>query len=156
MLGIGAVIGTGIFTLTGQAAAVHAGPAIVLSMVIAGGAAALAGLCYAELATMFPVAGSAYSYSRAAFGEFIGWTIGWDLILEYALSVATVAVGWSGNLRALLNDFGIELTKGAVDFPAMAAVGAVTLLLVVGVRESVAVNTAIVAIKVAVILVVIG
>jgi basic amino acid/polyamine antiporter, APA family len=156
MLGIGAVIGTGIFTLTGQAAAVHAGPAIVLSMLIAGCAAALAGLCYSELATMFPVAGSAYSYARAAFGGFVGWVIGWDLILEYALSVATVAVGWSGNLRVLLRDAGVELAPGAFDWPASLAVLAVTLLLVVGVRESAWVNTLIVTIKVAVILVVIG
>src|SRR5262245_34676397 len=156
MLGIGAVIGTGIFTLTGQAAATHAGPAIVLSMVIAGIAAALAGVCYAELATMFPVAGSAYSYARIAFGGFVGWVIGWDLILEYALSVATVAVGWSGNLRSLLRDAGIDLPAGRVDGPAIAVVAAVTLLLVRGVRESALVNGAIVAIKVAVILVVIG
>jgi APA family basic amino acid/polyamine antiporter len=156
MLGIGAVIGTGIFTLTGQAAALHAGPAIVLSMVIAGVAAGLAGVCYAELATMFPVAGSAYSYARAAFGPLCGWVIGWDLVLEYALSVATVAVGWSGNLRVLLRDAGIELAPGRVDVLAMLAVVAVTLLLVRGVKESAAVNTAIVAIKVAVILIVIG
>jgi APA family basic amino acid/polyamine antiporter len=155
-LGIGAVIGTGIFTLTGQAAALHAGPAIVLSMVIAGFAAALAGLCYSELATMFPVAGSAYSYSRAAFGEFVGWIIGWDLILEYALSVATVAVGWSGNLRVLLRDGGIEIGASGIDWLAMLAVAAVTLLLVLGVRASARVNTVIVVIKVAVILVVIG
>jgi APA family basic amino acid/polyamine antiporter len=156
MLGIGAVIGTGIFTLTGQAAALHAGPAIVLSMLVAGGAAALAGVCYAELATMFPVAGSAYSYARAAFGPFIGWIIGWDLILEYALSVATVAVGWSGNLRVLLRDAGLELEPGGFDWPATLAVLAVTLLLVRGVRESALVNSVIVAIKVAVILIVIG
>jgi len=115
MLGIGAVIGTGIFTLTGQAAAVHAGPAIVVSMLIAGAAAALAGLCYAELATTFPVAGSAYSYARTAFGPFVGWMIGWDLILEYALSVATVAVGWSGNLASLLRDAGIALPVAGCD-----------------------------------------
>jgi len=156
MLGIGAVIGTGIFTLTGQAAAVHAGPAIVLSMVIAGVAAALAGLCYAELATAFPVAGSAYSYARAAFGEFVGWVIGWDLVLEYALSVATVAVGWSGNLRMLLQDGGIALPTTRVDWPAVLAVAAVTAVMTIGVRESARLNTVIVAIKVAVILVVIG
>jgi basic amino acid/polyamine antiporter, APA family len=156
MLGIGAVIGTGIFTLTGQAAAVHAGPAIVLSMLIAGLAAALAGLCYSELATLFPVAGSAYSYSRAAFGELVGWVIGWDLILEYALSASTVAVGWSGNLRVLLRDAGIALPLSRVDWPAMLALVAVTLLLALGVQESTRVNNAIVAIKIAVILVVIG
>jgi APA family basic amino acid/polyamine antiporter len=105
---------------------------------------------------MFPVAGSAYSYARAAFGPFVGWIIGWDLILEYALSVATVAVGWSGNLRVLLRDAGVELAPGAFDWPASLSVLAVTLLLVRGVRESALVNSAIVAIKVAVILIVIG
>jgi APA family basic amino acid/polyamine antiporter len=160
LLGVGAVIGTGIFTLTGQVAARHAGPAIALSMVIAGVVASLAGLCYAELATMFPVAGSAYSYARAAFGPFVAWVIGWDLVLEYALSVATVAVGWSGNLRSLLMDAGIALPAGGFagmfDWPAALAVAAVTALLVRGVRESAAVNAAIVLIKVAVILIVIG
>jgi APA family basic amino acid/polyamine antiporter len=154
------VIGTGIFTLTGKVAALHSGPAVVVSMVVAGAVAALAGLCYAELATMFPVAGSAYSYSRTAFGPFVGWIIGWDLILEYALSVATVAVGWSGNLRSLLRDFGIELGPNLgmarVDWLAMVSVAAVTLLLTLGVRESAGVNSVIVAIKVAVIVVVIA
>ncbi len=97
-LGIGAIIGTGIFVLTGQAAAAHAGPAIVLSMVLAGVAAALAGLCYAEFASTVPIAGSAYTYGYATLGEFVAWIIGWDLILEYALGAATVAVGWSGYL----------------------------------------------------------
>jgi APA family basic amino acid/polyamine antiporter len=156
MLGIGAVIGTGIFTLTGQVAAMHAGPAIVVSMVIAGVAAALAGVCYAELATTFPVAGSAYSYARAAFGELVAWVIGWDLVLEYALSVATVAVGWSGNLRALLKDGGVEIPKAGFDWAAMLVVAVVTAVLALGVRESARVNTAIVGLKVAVILVVIG
>src|SRR4051794_35390003 len=105
-LGIGAVIGTGIFVLTGQAAAAYAGPAIVISMVIAGLASALAGLCYAEFASTVPVAGSAYVYAYATLGEFVAWVIGWDLILEYALGAATVAVGWSGNLSALLAEFG--------------------------------------------------
>ena len=95
-LGIGAIIGTGIFVLTGQAAAAHAGPAIVLSMVVAGVASALAGLCYAEFASTVPIAGSAYTYGYATLGEFVAWIIGWDLILEYALGAATVAVGWSG------------------------------------------------------------
>ena len=103
LLGVGAVIGTGIFVLTGQAAAAYAGPAIVLSMIIAGLASALAGLCYAEFASAVPVAGSAYIYAYATLGEFLAWVIGWDLILEYALGAATVAVGWSGNLNALLN-----------------------------------------------------
>src|SRR5205085_6903181 len=94
LLGVGAIIGTGIFVLTGQAAAANAGPAIVLSMIIAGLTSALAGLCYAEFAAAVPVAGSAYVYAYATLGEFIAWIIGWDLILEYALGAATVAVGW--------------------------------------------------------------
>src|SRR5436305_3541979 len=107
-LGIGAVIGTGIFVLTGQAAAAYAGPAIVISMVIAGLASALAGICYAEFASAVPVAGSAYIYAYATLGEFVAWVIGWDLILEYALGAATVAVGWSGNFNALLTEFGLR------------------------------------------------
>src|SRR4051812_4948169 len=106
-LGIGAIIGTGIFVLTGQAAAAHAGPAIVLSMVLAGFASALAGLCYAEFASTVPIAGSAYTYGYATLGEFVAWIIGWDLILEYALGAATVAVGWSGYVVSFLHDFGV-------------------------------------------------
>src|SRR5690349_13303884 len=108
-LGIGAIIGTGIFVLSGQAAAANAGPAIVLSMVIAGVASALAALCYAEFAATVPVAGSAYTYAHATLGELVAWIIGWDLILEYALGAATVAVGWSGNVVSLLADLGIHL-----------------------------------------------
>src|SRR5499427_1453737 len=108
-LGIGAIIGTGIFVLSGQAAAANAGPAIVLSMVIAGVTSALAALCYAEFAATVPVAGSAYTYAHATLGELIAWIIGWDLILEYALGAATVAVGWSGNAVSLLADLGIHL-----------------------------------------------
>src|ERR671937_1856955 len=108
-LGIGAIIGTGIFVRTGQAAAQYTGPAIVLSMVLAGFASALAGLCYSEFASTVPIAGSAYTYGYATLGEFFAWVIGWDLILEYALGAATVAVGWSGNVVSLLADFGIEL-----------------------------------------------
>src|SRR5512139_4302364 len=107
-LGIGAIIGTGIFVLTGQAAAQYAGPAIVLSMVLAGLVSALAGLCYAEFASTVPIAGSAYTYGYATLGEFIAWIIGWDLILEYALGSATVAVGWSGYMMSFLHDFGIQ------------------------------------------------
>ena len=101
LLGIGAIIGTGIFVLTGQAAAAHAGPAVVLSMVVAGVASALAALCYAEFASTVPVAGSAYTYGYATLGELVAWIIGWDLILEYALGAATVAVGWSGVRRVV-------------------------------------------------------
>src|SRR5512137_336309 len=106
-LGIGAIIGTGIFVLTGQAAAQYAGPAIVLSMILAGLASALAGLCYAEFASSVPIAGSAYTYGYATLGEFFAWVIGWDLILEYALGAATVAVGWSGYVVSFLADFGL-------------------------------------------------
>ena len=111
-LGIGAIIGTGIFVLTGQAAAAHAGPAIVISMVLAGVVSALAGLCYAELASTVPIAGSAYTYAYATLGEFVAWIIGWDLVLEYALGAATVAVGWSGYLVRVLADFGITFPGG--------------------------------------------
>src|SRR5579872_1325331 len=104
-LGVGAIIGTGIFVLTGHAAADNTGPAIVLAMVIAGFASALAGLCYSEFASAVPIAGSAYTYGYATLGEFIAWVIGWDLILEYALGAATVAVGWSGYVLSFLGDF---------------------------------------------------
>lgn len=107
LLGVGAVIGTGIFVLTGQAAGRHAGPAVVISMILAGVVSALAALCYSEFASTVPVSGSAYTYGYATMGEFVAWIIGWDLILEYAFGAATVAVGWSGNMVSLLADFGI-------------------------------------------------
>src|SRR5512140_2032481 len=121
-LGIGAIIGTGIFVLTGQAAAQYAGPAIVLSMVLAGVASALAGLCYAEFASSVPIAGSAYTYGYATLGEFFAWIIGWDLILEYALGAATVAVGWSGHLTSFMHDF------VGVEFPAKFAAAPCTVI----------------------------
>ena len=108
MLGIGAVIGTGIFVLTGQAAGKYAGPAVVISMIVAGVVSALAALCYSEFASSVPISGSAYAYGYATLGEFVAWIIGWDLILEYAFGAATVAVGWSGNLVSLLADLGIN------------------------------------------------
>ncbi|MEO6056823.1 MAG: amino acid permease [Gemmatimonadales bacterium] len=108
-LGIGAIIGAGIFVLTGQAAAAYAGPAIVYSFLLAGTACALAGLCYAEFAAMIPVAGSAYTYGYATLGELIAWIIGWDLILEYLFAASTVAVGWSGYVVSFLKDFGINI-----------------------------------------------
>ncbi len=173
-LGIGAVIGTGIFVLTGQAAAAHAGPAIVLSMVLAGFASALAGLCYAEFASTVPIAGSAYTYGYATLGEFVAWIIGWDLILEYALGAATVAVGWSGYIVSFLHDFGIQFpaalsaapgtivtladgtsVTAVFNLPAVIITILVTILLVVGIKESASVNTAVVIIKVAVVLLVI-
>jgi basic amino acid/polyamine antiporter, APA family len=175
MLGVGAVIGTGIFVLTGQAAAANAGPAIVISMVIAGLVSALAGLCYSEFASSVPVAGSAYIYAYATLGEFIAWIIGWDLILEYALGAATVAVGWSGNFVTLLNQLGLTfppalsaapgvpvvLADGSTvtavfNLPAVLITIAVTALLVVGVSESATVNAVVVVIKVAVVLIVIA
>src|SRR5512138_1806019 len=108
-LGIGAVIGAGIFVLTGQAAAKYAGPAIVLSFVLAGVACALAGLCYAEFAAMIPISGSAYTYGYATLGELLAWIIGWDLILEYLFAASTVAVGWSGYVVSFLKDMGINI-----------------------------------------------
>lgn len=109
LLGIGAIIGTGIFVLTGSAAAQYAGPAIVLSFIIAGIGCAFAGLCYAEFAAMIPIAGSAYTYGYATLGELVAWIIGWDLILEYMFGAATVAVGWSGYVVSFLRDLGINL-----------------------------------------------
>ena len=108
-LGVGAVIGAGIFVLTGQAAAANAGPAIVLSFVLAGSVCALAGLCYAELAAAVPVSGSAYTYAYATMGELVAWVIGWDLVLEYALSATTVAIGWSGYAVSALRGLGIDV-----------------------------------------------
>jgi len=173
-LGIGAIIGTGIFVLTGQAAAQYAGPAIVLSMVVAGFASALAGLCYSEFASTVPIAGSAYTYGYATLGEFIAWIIGWDLILEYALGGATVAVGWSGHLTSFLHDFlGITIPASLasapctivpaagcnpdayLNLPAVLIAIAVTVLIVIGIKESANVNSVIVVIKVAVVLIVI-
>src|SRR3954467_15918067 len=108
-LGIGAIIGAGIFVLTGEAAAQYAGPAIMLSYILAGIGCAFAGLCYAEFASMIPIAGSAYTYGYATLGEIFAWIIGWDLILEYAFGAATVASGWSGYFISLLGDFGFKL-----------------------------------------------
>ncbi|HXX68214.1 MAG TPA: amino acid permease, partial [Polyangiaceae bacterium] len=118
LLGIGAIIGTGIFVLTGRAAAANAGPAVALSFVTAGIASGFAGLCYAEMASMIPVAGSAYTYSYATMGELVAWIIGWDLILEYLVSAAAVSVGWSGYVVAFLHDaFGVDLPREWVNAP---------------------------------------
>ena len=108
-LGIGAIIGAGIFVLTGQAAAAHAGPSIVLSFCLAGVACAFAGLCYAEFASLIPIAGSAYTYGYATLGEIFAWIIGWDLVLEYAFGAATVASGWAGYFVSFLQDWGIRI-----------------------------------------------
>ena len=168
-LGIGAVIGTGIFVLAGTAASQHTGPALTLSMILAGIACAFAGLCYAELASMIPVAGSAYTYAYATMGELVAWIIGWDLVLEYSLSSSTVAVGWSAYAVALVREMGIgiparltgapgtlvTLADGSsatalFNLPAVLICLAITALLVIGIRESARVNTTIVIIKVAV------
>ena len=170
-LGIGAIIGAGIFVLTGQAAAQHAGPGIVLSFILAGAACGFAGLCYAEFAAMIPVAGSAYTYAYATMGELLAWIIGWDLILEYSLGAATVAVGWSGYVVSFLRDLGINFPlewanprgadilvdgvavgTGIFNIPAAVIALLVTALLVVGIRESASANATIVIIKVAVVL----
>src|SRR5215831_13086121 len=116
-LGIGAIIGAGIFVLTGHAAAANAGPAIVVSFVLGGVACAFAGLCYAEMASTVPIAGSAYTYAYATMGELIAWVIGWDLILEYALGAVTVAIGWSGYAVSFLKDFGIVVPPAFAGAP---------------------------------------
>jgi len=116
-LGVGAIIGAGIFVLTGSVAATFAGPAVILSYVLAGVACVFAGLCYAEFASMIPIAGSAYTYGYATLGEFFAWIIGWDLIIEYAFGAATVAAGWSGNLVALFQSFGVNLPPQIVGTP---------------------------------------
>jgi APA family basic amino acid/polyamine antiporter len=167
-LGIGAIIGTGIFVLTGTGA-VQAGPALTISFVVAAIACALAGLAYAEFASTIPVAGSIYTYSYATLGELAAWIIGWDLMLEYGLATSAVSVGWSGYLQSLLAGFGLELptaltaapgtVPGAVtlfNLPAFLIMMVVTTLLSVGVRESARVNNAMVAIKVAVVIAVIA
>ena len=175
LLGIGAIIGTGIFVLTGQAAAAHAGPAVVLSMVVAGIASGLAAICYSEFASSVPVAGSAYTYGYATLGELVAWIIGWDLVLEYALGAATVAVGWSAYVISFLNDIGIRfppllsaapgtavvLADGSsatalFNLPAMLISAAATMLLILGIQESARVNAVIVVIKVTVVLLIIG
>jgi basic amino acid/polyamine antiporter, APA family len=173
-LGIGAVIGAGIFVLTGNAAAQFAGPGVAISMLLAGIACALAGLCYAEFASMIPIAGSAYTYAYATLGEFVAWVIGWDLMLEYLFGACTVAVGWSGHLVALFTQFGVTLparftqapfsldaanhlsrTGAVLNVPAVFIIAFVCVLLVIGVRESARFNNAVVVIKVSIVLLVI-
>jgi len=196
-LGIGAIIGAGIFVLTGAAAAQYAGPAIVLSFILAGIGCVFAGLCYSEFASLIPIAGSAYTYGYATLGEIFAWIIGWDLILEYAFGAATVASGWSGYVVSFLQDFGIhippqltatpgtdlvlyndrwqrlatvlpKLQAGGIDpgslphvtavfnIVAFLAIAIVTTILVIGIKESADVNSTIVIIKVAIVLVFIG
>lgn len=160
-LGIGCIIGTGIFVLTGVVAAQHAGPGIMLSFILAGLACGFAALCYAEFAAMIPIAGSAYTYAYATLGEIFAWIIGWDLILEYTVGASAVAIGWSGYLVKILSSLGIVLPPaitqgpaagGIVNLPAVAIVLFMTWVLVVGVKESAKFNNIMVVVKMAVIL----
>ncbi|MDT3402498.1 amino acid permease [Mucilaginibacter terrae] len=171
-LGIGAIIGAGLFVRTAAAAGGNAGPAVTISFIIAAIGCALAGLCYAEFASMIPIAGSAYTYSYATMGEFIAWIIGWDLVLEYALGAATVAIGWSQYLNDLLNTFfGFTIpyewshsplqvseagVHGIVNLPAILIIFLLTMLLIRGTAESAVVNNIIVFVKVAIVLLIIG
>ncbi len=168
MLGIGAIIGVGIFVLTGQAAAEYAGPGIVFSFLLAGVASAFAALCYSEMATMIPISGSVYTYAYATMGELSAWIIGWDLILQYSLAPALVSVGWSGYVVSFLRDLGIRFparlasppfaydlahhawrsTGAILNLPAASIILLATVLLVVGIRESATVNAAVVVVKV--------
>jgi APA family basic amino acid/polyamine antiporter len=175
--GIGGIIGTGIFVLTGTAAAEHAGPAIVISFIIAGIGCGFAGLCYSEFAAMVPVAGSAYAYSYATLGEFIAWFVGWNLVLEYMMACSTVAVGWSRYFVKLLEHFGFNVipawlssapfeaadvgfevhrTTAVLNLPAIGIIAAATALCYKGIRESAIVNTIIVCMKVGIVLAVIA
>jgi APA family basic amino acid/polyamine antiporter len=175
-LGIGCTIGAGIFVLTGHAAAAYAGPAVGVSFIMAGIACAFAGLCYAEMASTVPVAGSAYTYAYATMGEFVAWIIGWDLVLEYAFGATTVAIGWSGYVTSFLKDLHIVIpeylssaplafnpnsgewsrTGALVNVPAVIVILLAAALLVVGIRESAKVNNVIVLIKLAIIVLFIG
>jgi APA family basic amino acid/polyamine antiporter len=171
-LGIGAVIGAGIFVITGKAAADHAGAGIVLSFIVAAIGCGFAGICYSEFATMIPVAGSAYTYAYATMGELLAWIIGWDLVLEYAIGAATVSVGWSGHVLDLLRRFGIDLppqlasspfemvklangtmVHGIANIPAILVIVLISIVLIIGIRESASVNTVIVILKVSVVVV---
>src|SRR5213595_3616775 len=171
MLGIGAIIGTGIFVLTGTVAAQNARPAVVLAFVLAGIASIFAALCYSEFASLVPMAGSAYTYGYATLGELVAWIIGWDLVLEYALGAVTVAIGWSGYIVSFLHDIGVDVpcalsaARGTLvtchdgaqiaavfNLPAVVIIALVTTLLVIGIKESANVNNIIVFVKVAVVL----
>ncbi|MEM5455237.1 amino acid permease [Paraburkholderia phytofirmans] len=169
-MGIGAIIGAGIFVLTGTAAAQFAGPSIILSFVLGGIACAFVGLCYSELAAMLPVCGSSYTYTYATLGEIFAWIIGWDLILEYAMGAATVAVGWSGYIVSLLHNVGINIppdlatapgtiiklpdgttATGIINLPAIVIIAILTTMLVLGTKESARLNNVMVAVKLTVV-----
>ena len=156
-LGVGAIVGTGIYTLTGIGAGL-AGPAVILSFALCGVICACAALCYAEMSTMMPVAGSAYTYSYAVLGELVAWIIGWSLVLEYTVAAAAVAVGWSAHVSAFLGAAGWSLPPalahgllagGVLDLPAIVIGAVITALLIVGTRESATVNLILVCIKIA-------
>ncbi|HEY9180363.1 MAG TPA: amino acid permease [Candidatus Baltobacteraceae bacterium] len=167
-MGIGAIIGTGIFVLTGVASATRAGPSIAISFVVAGIVSALAALCYAEVSSKIPISGSAYTYTYATLGEFLAWVIGWDLVLEYALGAATVSIGWSGYFVNILNQFGVHIptqwangptwgfpgqgTAGYANIPAAVIILIITALLARGTKESGTVNGIIVALKIVIVL----
>ncbi len=174
-LGIGAIIGAGLFSLTGVAAAQNAGPAVAISMVVAAIGCALAGLCYSEFSCMIPVAGSAYTYAYTTLGEWIAWIIGWDLVLEYAVGASTVSISWSAYVVSLLHTFGIALpaqfiagpfeavklpdgttAQGIANIPAVIIVFLISMLLMIGIKESARTNGIIVVIKLAVVLVFVG
>ncbi len=174
-LGIGAIIGAGLFSLTGIAAAEYAGPAISISFILAAIGCAFAAFCYSEFATMIPIAGSAYTYAYATMGELLAWIIGWDLVLEYAVGAATVAISWSAYIVSFLHDLGIELpaaiiaspwqpvqlpsgelVHGAINLPAVLIIVVISLILMIGIRESATVNALVVLIKVGVVLTFIG
>jgi APA family basic amino acid/polyamine antiporter len=174
MLGIGTIIGAGIFVIAGTAAAEHAGPAVLISFVIAGLGCFFAGLCYAEFASMIPESGSSYTYAYATMGRFMAWFIGWNMVLEYLVSASTVAVGWSGYFNSLLENFGtaipaafanaplagtgfadLHFTGALINFPAVALIAGLTVFLVIGVRESATFNGVMVLIKTGVVLLVI-
>jgi len=171
-LGIGAIIGAGLFVRTATAAADHAGPAVTLGFILAAIGCALAGLCYAEFASMIPIAGSAYTYSYATMGEVVAWIIGWDLVLEYAVGAATVAIAWSEYLNKLLETFGVQIpyefchspfqkltdaagqvtAQGIINLPALFIIILLSLVLIRGTKESATVNNMIVILKVAIVI----
>ncbi len=164
LLGIGAVIGAGLFAVTPTAANQNAGPAVVISFVLVGVGCILAGMCYSEFATMIPVAGSAYTYAYSTMGELLAWIIGWDLVLEYAVGAATLSVSWSNYLVRLLGHFGLTLPKaisagpfegGIINLPAIFVICLVSCVLIVGIRSSARFNGTIVVVKVAIVLLVI-
>ena len=175
-LGVGAIVGAGIFVITGHAAAQYAGPAVTLSFMLAGLTCAFAGLCYAEFASLIPIAGSAYTYAYSTLGEIFAWIIGWDLILEYSVGATTVAIGWSGYVVSFLKDIGVTFpaalagapfsfdpqtgvwsrTGAVINLPAALIIALITFVLVRGIRESATVNSIIVFLKISIILIFIG